>query len=172
MIPKALMQSLHFAPADLQANRAGQLSPKQRRYFRGIIFRRNLAYWLIVAFFYSMAIAIQPWDMGIGDGRFWGVLAVVLIATWGVHYLLAESETFTNDVKSGKVEQITGFVRCEYSEYSTGIRAGGDFYIQVHEHRFYVPWQAFACFEQGVRYTVYYLPNAHKVVSITPAIAT
>lgn len=163
-----LKTTLGFSDADLALNRDGQLSPLQRRRLQRAMFWQNVGYWLMAVFFYVVALAIEPWAYTPTDGRFLAAVLIILMATGGLYYLLAESEAHTNAVKSGKVQAISGFVRCEYADHGRSFRAGGDFYIQIHDQRFYVPFRAFQAFEDGAKYTLYYLPVAYRVVSATP----
>lgn len=165
----ALMESLEFTADDLAANRAGTLSSRQRRRLQRAIFRHNVAYWLTALFFYAVALAIEPWAYTWSDGRFLAAVFIMVLATGGLYYLLAESEAHSWAIAEGHVATITGIVRCEHGNMGHTLRTGGDLYIQIHDQRFYVPWKAFETFIDGGKYTLYYLPAAQRVLSATPA---
>jgi len=163
-----LMKSLAFSEDDLHANQDGKLSARQQRRLWRALVLQNTLYWLIAIFFYVIAIAIQPWRHTLQDGRFWAAIGMMIIPTAVLYYLLAEGEQYAQDIKRGEVCAITGWIRCEFADHSYS-RQGGDFYIQIHDQRFFVPYKAFQAFKDGGKYTLYYLPHARRVVSAIPA---
>ena len=169
-MPQAtLHRALHFSDDDILANRNGSLSPTQKRRLRRRIFWLNSVYCSGGLFFFVAALYMEPWAVGLADGRLWTAIVIVLMAIFGVQHLWGESADFKHDVNVGKVQRIAGSVRCQFSEWGRGIQAGGEFYIQIHDQRFFVPWSAYEAFEDHKKYVIYYLPTVKRVVAAEPS---
>lgn len=169
---QALAQAHKFTLEDLQANREGWMSPRQRK---GVV-RRTIGYLFGLFIVIGGAVGGAGVPLAVQVGSFWA-LGLILLGLV-VYALLAM--TFINRARKqlheGRVTFVDGFVEREsqksHSEGTTTI----SYYYVVHQQqpsgvkpqRFTVNRAAFYALVPALRYRVYYVPVDRKLISIEP----
>ena len=190
----ALARTLHFNPEDLAANRAGRLSPAQRRrlgvdvvdtFFGtlgGIVGALVLVLGALAVAAYTLAPRIAPSQAAavreLLQGQsvslamlLGGALALLLVVGGAAAFLAARP--VLRDAWSGRAAAIAGGVDAEAGV----IRAATVYYYVVRTKdedgarrpmRFVVSPLAYRALVRGQPYRLYYLPHLHTLLSIEP----
>jgi len=157
------MQAMNTRPADLQANRDGRISERQRESFGQPQFKPivHVVIWGHALFIGGLlgAIAIVS-----GSTAMWLVLGLVT-ALGAFPFIVMQNEgsyrpVLKNDLAAGTVAQVTGLVILQKRE---GRRPKHE--VIIAGHRFSVSDKAFAAFENHESYRVYYLPRSAVLLS-------
>ena len=177
---QALAQANDFTMEDLQANRQGWMSPRQRsgvvRRTIGCLFLMLISTVGIVnAGGVGMVLAIGGPEALDGFSEL--VLLLVGLAL-AVLLALIPINMASKQLRDGRVAFVDGFVereRKETSDSETGSTTTSYSYVvnqqqqyAVNQQHFSVNGAAFHALVPGLRYRVYYLPSDHHLVSIEP----
>lgn len=167
----ALSEVIGFNGEDLEANRAGYLSKRQRANLRRI--RRSwhdLTTITVIACGFVSTIAILD-GMRVGDpiGRRSSVVGLICIVTaivFAVCYY--KWQQYQRDLWKGDVAVIVGNVSVSQHQESYGTK----YTIRICRKTFVVDEHAFNAFWDRERCAIYYSPHAGKVLSAeaTPAL--
>jgi hypothetical protein len=168
---EALGAALDFSYDDLQDNRAGLLSVRQRQRLQKA-FKRDM---LLICGGLLLIILISSrragWNFAGGswDDRalvsgvlMFIVLVVVVVAT------VFAVRRYRRDTQSGRVAQASGSIRLR-TEMRSSTRSNTvytAYLVDVADLTFELPFQAHALLQDGATYTVYYTPHIKKIVSI------
>jgi hypothetical protein len=161
--PASLMLTLNFNGDDLSANRAGQLSDRQREHLRrerrsAVLFYAAALIFapLLMAFFIWREGEILPLPLlGFIFVALEVILLVVMLTVW--HRRSA-------DLHSGRVATIGGYTELRYQ-----MRGGQKLpVLRVDEHDFIVPRHKLESFKDGGYYQLYYLPTSRIILSAAP----
>jgi len=177
----ALAQANDFTLEDVQVNRQGWMSPRQRE--RALRAQGSTIGCLIFALItvggaIIGGLGISGGIFGLGAPNGFTVLALVL-AWLGLSALLTflASRGTRKQLGDGRVVFLDGFVERERHEYtnSDGVTSTSYAYVvyqpqpnAVNQQRFSVTGAAFHALLPGLRYRVYYVPTSNKLVSIEP----
>lgn len=150
----ALSQAHHFSLDELDTNRLGHVSGRQRgRLVSKLVFLVVIAAALVIGSIWQSTLVLQngPWSFL--------VLAAVAF------FLLMLTYQRWLDLLGGRVAMVEGFVQRE--EHSSG-DDGSTYYYNVGGEQFMVNGVAYQALVPGERYRLYYLPHSKKLVSIEP----
>jgi hypothetical protein len=168
--------SLDFIPADLEANRAGLISPRQRELLRSR-FTGTLRTGVYVGVVFGMisicAVALLT------PGEFFHtspsrdvVIGCIVVLGWPVSALMAlaalliiEWRKLMADLNGGRVLAVGGEVRRHTWPRSIARRA---LYITVDGCRFRESERVYVAFKDVQRCTVYYTPHGKTILSAEP----
>lgn len=169
-----LAQANGFTPEDVQTNRQGWMSPRQRT---GVV-RRTIGclFWLLILVGSVVSGAVPA--LGVTFGGFWplglGLLGLAVYALLSFTFISGARQ----QLRDGRVAFMDGFVereRKESSDSDTGGTTTSYSYVLyqqqpsgVNHQRFSVTGAAYSALVPGLRYRVYYLPSDQKLVSIEP----
>jgi hypothetical protein len=151
-----LLRVFKNSPADLDANRLGQLGPGQGRRLRRSAASSILIMLAVAAVFIALIIAvgtkpIAPWR--------WGLIAVVALA--GVAVGVQRSRELRRALRDRTVESLTGPV-------TVRMQGRSGWWLAVAGQSFHLPvrfWHVGA----GLPYRVYVAPAAKLIVAMEPA---
>jgi len=154
-----------FTLEDLQANREGWMSPRQRA---GVV-RRTIGclFWLLILV--AIVVSGASVALGVTVGGFWP-LGLVLLGL-AVYALLSFTliSSAKQQLRDGRVAIMDGIGVHEMKRESDG--EGGyttRYSYVVNQQQFSVTGAAYNALVPGLRYRVYYLPSDHKLVGIEP----
>lgn len=163
-----LASALGFAPADLEANRAGCLTASERDFQLRPV--RNTV--LITAVFLLLAAGCVAlvFTVGIGTGISTPslVLAAVFLLTVGL--LGYSSIPVWRDLRAGLVSTVEGMVRPAERETDIATRGGGRvpvftyYWVVDDQQRFTVTGKAYGVLTPA-RHRLYFLPRSRRVVA-------
>jgi hypothetical protein len=156
---QVLGQVLGFGPADLEANRAGQLGAGQRARLLLIALLSTLLAVPLLG-----VVGLIGWLIFSGGGveSTFGLALIVLIGLFGPGLLGWRAVNLARDALGGRVETVTG-------EGQQSMRRAGrstTFYYHVGEQRFTVSSSAFRALMAGRRYRGYYTPHSRRLVGL------
>lgn len=150
-----LENAFYFTPDDLDANRAGSSSPKQRKDLQWrMIVMGILFICFLMAFFSS---AFLSWQFGINDSRL-----LFFLSLGGLAGCLGTLNTLIRDGVSlyrGGVEQLTGRIRLN-------ITNDNKYSGEISGRNFKLTKDQFLAFKNGDPYTIYYLPTSKRIVGV------
>ena len=171
---QALAQANGFTLEDVQANRQGWMSPRQRT---GVV-RRTIGclFWLLILVGSVVSGAVPA--LGVTAGGFWPLLLGLLgLAVYALLSLTLIGGA-RQQLRDGCVAFMDGFVereRKESSDSDTGGTTTSYSYVLYHQYpsgvnqqRFSVAGAAYYALVPGLRYRIYYLPGDHELLSIEP----
>jgi len=179
---QALVQALDFTMEDLQVNRQGWMSPRQRE-------RAKRAQGSTIGCLILALITVGATIVGGGGGLIAGIggpgalngfsLLALVVVSVGLSVLLTflAGRGTRKQLGDGRVAFLDGFVERERHEYtnSDSVTSTSYSYVvyqpqsnAVHQQRFSVNGAAFHALLPGLRYRVYYVPASNKLVSIEP----
>lgn len=164
---------LNFDAGDLQANRQGFITFRQRRRLQRMrIFHQVVAWALFfIAFMGGFAVMlldiILKFPERMGEFPFLFLFLVVMIlfclAMIGliVYLFYQHVMRITRDLRSGDADDITGVVRLHTYRTSKNVTH----YLYVGNMQFVVSSGVQAAFYEGAIYTVYYAPESKIILS-------
>ena len=172
---QALAQANDFTLEDLQVNRQGWLSPRQREAKSG-----PLGWFVTALITVGGAIVGGVWDIfGLPPkGLNWFMVLALVLAWLGLSALITFlGVRYTRkELGDGRVAFLDGFVKAIQHE-SIGNNGKSISYAYVvypsqpnavKQQRFSVNGAAFDALRPGLRYRVYYVPASKELVSIEP----
>ncbi|MDX1992040.1 MAG: hypothetical protein SF029_06610 [bacterium] len=160
---KRLQRVLRFNAADLDANRNGQFSRRQRGQIKRARLNELLIFILIclvfTAFVLFSLLRDFSWEL---------LLASALMGVAGVVFgyeMTKRMRRFANDLDWGEVYQIEGTVKVEH--LGGGSDDPDEFYLYVGGEKFKVSRRIYRAFKskKGLRCRVFYTPNTRRVVA-------
>lgn len=157
-----LHRAIDFTTDDLNANRQGLLSPKQREQFshrqqRSQRFLTGVA--LIVALMLVGAVLLGTLGIIV-----LGIIALILGVLGIIEYWIGY-QTYTRDLQYNQVEAIQGVVRYVWrGESALGI-ATSPSGIRVGDMQFLLLEDQARAFIEGDIYVLYYAPSTHTLLS-------
>ena len=158
---ETLAQANGFTLEDLQANRQGWMSPRQRA---GVVRRAVGRFFLLLILAGGIVGAVLPLVGG------FSALLLVSLSLVGVALLfLIPPANARRQLRDGRVAIMDGVVQCEMKRQSDS--DGGytySHYYVINLQQFSVTGAAYHALVPGLRYRVYYLPLLSKLVSIEP----
>jgi len=159
---ETLSKANDFALEDVQANREGWMSPRQRaRVVRGTI----------GAFFFLSLILVGGIVVAVlaSVGGFSPLLLVSLSLVGTALLFLLPLTSARRQLRDGRVAMMDGVVVHEMKRESDS--DGGNttsYYYVINQQKFSVTGAAYNALVPGLHYRIYYLPHMHKLVSIEP----
>ena len=159
-----LMKALQFRVTDLNANRSGQLSQRQRQELlpppmTGIIQAVLLGHMaLIGAVLVAIAVFTESWVML--------AVAIVVAGLLGAPFAMASggegmgSAVVQRDARTGRVKSICGLLLRKRED---GPRPGH--LIHLEGETFSVKASVYAAFQDDQHYCIYYLPESRRILS-------
>ncbi|MBN1200685.1 MAG: hypothetical protein JXJ20_02395 [Anaerolineae bacterium] len=165
---QALQRVLGFQPEDLDANRSGQLGPRQRakiettkkQYligggFFGIV--------LLIFFVFLVRDGFTGWPI---FGMCLGTMLLLLVgAVWlQITVLNADLAVGSVECVTGPVERTIRRTRTRRAGSSHSTRTTRHYYVRVGEKSFKVLPQVYNAFEDGRAYEVFFLPKSNAIV--------
>ncbi len=158
---ETLAKANDFTLEDLQANRQGWMSPRQRA---GAIRRTIGWFFLLLILAGGIVGAVLPLV-----GGFSALLLVFLSLAGAALLFLIPLTIARRQLRDGRVAIMDGVVGRETKRESNS--DGGystSYYYVINQQRFSVTGAAYHALVPGRRYRVYYLPLLNKLVSIEP----
>ncbi len=164
-----LQSALDFAEVDLQANRLGQLTVRQRN---RVFVRARVIYisLLLITVFIGVISAIVIIAVLVGAEVSAGGLILALggeVVTVASGYLVwSLHRRYQNYLKPGHVQSISGPVTC----YELKVRLANEasrimFYVRIDNLEFEVPAAALVAFTNHEHYRLYYVPQPRTLLS-------
>lgn len=155
----SLADALNFTDDDLTANRAGRLSDVQSTRLRARAGYTTLAGALI-----ALALA---------GGGFWLIALGATLAALALFALAAGLFVLTRwgrgtaaaEVAAGAVACVSGEAVLSANDYPNPNGNVTEYVLEIGDEAFVLSRDAFAAFEDGDTYTVYYLPGLRMVIS-------
>lgn len=151
---------LHFDSADLDSNRAGQISPKQRTrlWHRDELQMAGAGVSMVGGIAFNVALLTGAMTVH-GKGAGIGVSLMLIGGIFGwTSWLL------WLDLAAGNVASVEG----DLTTTTTSTRSGMSYFFVIAGKRFGVPREAFAEVREGSR-RVYYLRHSGALLSIEPS---
>ena len=171
----ALAEALDFTLADVQVNRQGWMSPRQREA------KSSPLVWFCAGLTtVGGAIVGGLWFIAgfPPEGLNWFMVLALVLAWLGLSALITFlGVRYTRkQLGDGRVAFLDGFVKRERHESTIdGVKSASYAYVvyqpqpnDVKQQRFSVNEAAFHALLPGLRYRVYYMPASNKLVSIEP----
>jgi hypothetical protein len=163
-----LAAALRFNDEDLQANRAGRLTIRQRN--RVFVWRRALiiALLLITAFIGIIsAIVILAVLTGTAVSEVGILLALGgEVITAGLAFLVwSLRQHYNTYLQAGRVQQVEGPVTMYQLRERHNNRARTAYYLRVDDQEFAIPQAALSVFTDGAPYSVYYVAEPLTLLS-------
>lgn len=167
VVPPAerLMQPLQFTPADLQANRNGQLGTTQRARIQKL--RRRTALIGTAGFFGFVLLATALLYLGLRQNSIiFSIMggATLLVNAVFIGMFARQWLRLSADLRQAQVDTLRG-------ELERVVRASGqvsNFVIRVDGVDFAVPKETFNLFRHEHRYTVYRAPRSGVLLAAEP----
>jgi hypothetical protein len=172
---QALAETLDFTMEDLQVNRQGWVSPRQREA------KSSPLVWFCAGLITSGGAIVGGLWFIAGfppEGLNWFIVLALVLAWLGLSALITVlGVRYTRkQLGDGRVAFLDGFVKPERHEtISNGVEYASYAYVvnqpqpnAVKQQRFSVNKAAFHALLPGLRYRVYYVPASNKLVSIEP----
>jgi FtsH-binding integral membrane protein len=161
---RALAQTNHFTDRDLERNREGRLSGRQRRAMLGD-FWRNLLLTLVL---WALSIGITAVSVIKHDKDPLGTLAAALFLVLIGSFFLASSYSDLMDFLYGRAEYAVGSGD-KYTRTSHSSRSGHThYYYRIDTMSFEVSIPAYNALVTGLDYRLYYAPRTLRLLSIEP----
>lgn len=160
----ALMEALSFTLDDLQANRAGHLSERQRRYLsvdrqKNLLLGVGLLVGLIFVTTFMLFIGLRDSNLILqGSGMVLLVCTIGLSWFFGLMWVRATYDLRTNepDVVEGKAQHLVRqFARAQAGSVRIGER------VEVPTNA-----EAFKSFKPGATYRLYRTSHSHRLLSV------
>ncbi|HEX2908356.1 MAG TPA: hypothetical protein VHO69_15900 [Phototrophicaceae bacterium] len=146
-----------FTPADLEANRDGQLSDGQKIRFRG---QRNLilAFAILVMVcipFVALTGFVKRTDWGLGAI---GLILFLVLSTFGTLAALALVRIIRlmHDLQDNRAEAVQGPIKLEMHQ---------GYHIVIGDQMWHVHQDVFLAFKNGEPYCLYYAPHSRTLLS-------
>ncbi len=164
-VQRALGMTIGFNPDDLQLNRQGRISHRQRRRLLGLmrsglygtVLGAGFAGFLLV---YGFLLHPEKPKLPFVAGAGFGVLAMVM-SFKGLAAGLADSLAGSVRSGEGRVTRFTETRRGGRSSYT-------DYYFGLDELRFSVSSVAYEALIEGLTYRVFYLPRTRMILGMEP----
>lgn len=157
-----LPQALYFTEDDLAANRNGHLSDEQAAQLQARAGCSTVGNTLVTLAF----VGVGFWTIGIGQ---WWIGALLFGLGAAVFWLGRTGRVgITTELSTRAVASATGPISLDANEYANPNGTVTEYVLEIEDQAFVLSRQAFAAFEDGDTYTVYYLPQAHMLLSAEP----
>lgn len=158
-----LARRLHFHPDDLEANRRGYISARQRR---RLLRQLGLhAVGLALGALLLVGAAGDIVESGeITAAAIISYVPLLLLAAGGAAYLGQRIIRYGRDVASQRCLTVSGAVR---TRISGGYRSR-QVYLLVNGMEFPIPARAYEAIVEGARCRVYYLPHSREIAGMEP----
>ncbi|MEM6280731.1 MAG: hypothetical protein AAF787_00945 [Chloroflexota bacterium] len=157
-----LEEALNFTADDLTVNRAGKLSAEQQSMLRNRAGIRAFA-----ANGMSLLLAVGGfWLLGQG---FWPWAALLFASAGALFYFSSRGRAAASiEVNVGDIAIVSGEAVLTTDDVSGPERKVTEHILTVGDESFVISRYAFAAFEDGDHYHVYYLPAARIILSAEP----
>lgn len=166
----ALAQALGFDQEDLESNRAGRLTARQRKWVfarqRTILIALSIITLFIglISAIVIVAVLLQA-DASVAAGILGVVGEVITVALVGLLWWLRQR--YNRFLAPGYVEQISGPVTCyQLKERSEGDKTRTGYYLRLGAMEFEITEAALSVFQDGQPYTVYYTARPLRLLSV------
>ncbi|MEL6148016.1 MAG: hypothetical protein AAFV33_24855 [Chloroflexota bacterium] len=157
-----LEEALNFTADDLAANRTGQLSDEQMTMLRNRAGIRGLAA-------NAMSLVLAGVGFWLMNQSFWQWAALLFACAGALYYFSSRGRAHAAvEVAAGEVAVVSGEVVLTTDDVSGPERKVTEHILTVGDEAFVISRYAFAAFEDGDHYHVYYLPEARLVLSAEP----
>lgn len=154
-----LMDAIGFTLTELDANREGYMSKRQRQRLSDVRGSWRNFGTLIKVMSPSLIVIAVVDGIRIGDtvSSRGGIVSLIVIITLIVLiYVHFKWRGFERDLLKGDVASVNGGVK----RIENRQRNGMQYKIRIERTRFDVPWRVFEAFETGKRYSVYFAPHS------------
>src|SRR5258708_3573350 len=167
-----LAGALGFNAADLEANRAGRLTPSERAYgFRQHVYRPVGGAFLcalLAAGFVAVAFVV-----GVQYQLAWALLVAAAFLLFAASYFALVAFNVSQDLNAGVVSSVEGLV--QPSVQVTNLKTSSSlpamplwsFYWAVGDKRFWVSGKAYGVLTPA-RHRLYFLPRTRRIVAAEP----
>ena len=169
------MDALDFTPADLQANRAGEVSPAQQQKladirasesqditFAALVFIVPLLFGCGICFFlFNVPTIIASVDYLVE-----GLIVLIIALLGAVGWSAWQGRAAGQASRQGDVVMIEGPLSLQTDEQ----RSRSRFFVVVGEEQFRIPWRIYEALNKyrhtGVVHRLYYVPGVRYVLSM------
>jgi hypothetical protein len=161
----ALIKAIGFTYADLDANRDGYMSKKQRAALskeRRFLFNTVA---IIVGGTVILHLVVLLLNMMEGGEISYGLLGLVLIfliPVFGALFTWFQRNRLNADLYKGSVYVVEGLISLHITDYG---KKATFYYIYVQEEKFQLEKPVFDAFINGEPYAVYYAPHSKTILS-------
>jgi Flp pilus assembly protein TadB len=156
-----LQDTLDFTAEDLQANRDGYMTKRQRRRIHNLrkeSRRARKALWIVLiglvvsAFWFSEGILTLP------------IVILIMILAIDVFISSLSISRMNQDLYKGLIDDVEGKLRLIGREQGQGHK--NNYTIKIAQKKFSIPLDAYLRLRNGGIYCIYFAPNTHTLLSI------
>jgi hypothetical protein len=167
-----LMRVINFTDADLKANRASQITQRQRQFFWQI----NRAMAKLALFFTGFALVIGPiinivlYLFKVGGATYQDIFIPRLVVTmltpiaflWGIIGKIFW-ENWRDARGNASVRQVTGYVNRK--KHLVNLGTNFRHHLLIKDLTFEVGEHVYYAFDEGFLYTIYYTPRTKHILA-------
>lgn len=174
---KRLMDALDFTPADLQANRAGEVSAAQQEKLAEIRSSENqditfAALFLVIPLLFGCGICLflfnVPTIIASVDYLVEVIIVFIIAVLVAVGWSAWQGRAAGQATRQGVVAMVEGPLSLATDEQ----RSRSRFFVVIGEERFHIPWRIYDALNKyrhtGAVHRLYYIPGVRYVLSMEP----
>ncbi len=160
---EALMQAIGFTEEDLEANREGQLSQRQRDEIK----RLRMTWYgikiicVVISPIVLILLILPLFDSRTNkSGLFIFIAMAVTVLGYSAYYAMERWNQYRKDLAENRTAVIEGRVKIKVFHYKEP-----KYKISIEDVRFEVSKEIFLTFKNGDPYIIYYAPYSNKLLS-------